>query len=642
MNYNSTPENNTTQNISRKPFVGITLQQYAESKKLPVDFLQSLHVGERMKKGVPRIMLPYFDSEGKKTGTRMQQSLNGSSQLIWQNNNKPSLYGLWRMRPLHDCKENGGTNTKIILVQGESNALTLWYYGYPALGIPGVTAWQSDWQKYIECREVFVWQEPDEIGRFFIEKIGRDIQAINILQPPENRKNISECHIAGDNIPELIPRLVESAIPFSDIQDERNKKEMEEISLGAIAFGKKDILEEVINHCRGLGVVGEEKNLKLIYVAITSRVLEKPISLAIKGVSSAGKSHILKNVLPLFPKSAYFDTSSMSDKALFYTDEEFEHRFLIFFENAGLSSEFLNYIIRSLLSEGRIKHMTVDGTEHGNQGKTLEKKGPTGFITTTTKSKLHKENETRLLSIEISDDPGQTRKIMQSHAKNAMGNTDTTTAPKELMNYQLWIEKLGKKEVVIPYAGILAERIKPVDVRLRRDFEVLLNTIKTIAILYQQQRETDENGCIIALLEDYQVAYELVSDCINQGVEKSVKPIVRETVLIVKEILNSEDPNLVGTFIDKSGNRRHFVDNKTLSSVLGLHSSSASRRVDQALALGYLENLETQSGKQSKLVLGNQMPEDDSILPSPGELKNILDAPSDSSAIVQSPKIERI
>ena len=44
----------------------------------------------------------------------------------------------------------------------------------------------------------------------------------------------------------------------------------------------------------------------------------------------------------------------------------------------------------------------------------------------------------------------------------------------------------------------MAKETKPVAVRLRRDFSVVINLIKIIAILYQQQREIDANGSIIA------------------------------------------------------------------------------------------------------------------------------------------------
>jgi len=48
-------------------------------------------------------------------------------------------------------------------------------------------------------------------------------------------------------------------------------------------------------------VVGEEGICKLIYLALTTRLFDKPVSVAVKGPSAGGKSFIVKNVLNFFP-----------------------------------------------------------------------------------------------------------------------------------------------------------------------------------------------------------------------------------------------------------------------------------------------------------------------------------------------------
>ncbi|HOR18819.1 MAG TPA: CHC2 zinc finger domain-containing protein [Brevefilum sp.] len=407
---------NSYSRIERKPFNGITLQEYSEAKKLPLDFLQSIQVSQRKQNDVPQVHMPYFDKNGNKVGNRKRISLDGSPRFIWSKGSKPTLYGLsWIDKPLHDCIKNGENIDFIILVEGESDAQTLWFHDFPALGVPGATMWKSEWKEYLTGKKVYVWQEPDDGGTQFVQSIGQDIPEILILRPTDGLKDISEYHAAGSNVPELIQALLESAEPYSKIVNERYVEESNEIIGKASPVFESNVLDEVVRLCRELGVVGEERNIKLLYLALTSRITDKPISIVIKAASSAGKSFILKQVLRLFPQSAYYAISSMSEKALFYSQESFEHRFLILFEEAGISSEFVDYIVRSLLSEGYIKHLTVEKTESGMQDRLLGKEGPTGFITTTTKINLHPENETRLLSIDVTDSPDQTKKIMLRH-----------------------------------------------------------------------------------------------------------------------------------------------------------------------------------------------------------------------------------
>ena len=148
------------------------------------------------------------------------------------------------------------------------------------------------------------------------------------------------------------------------------------------------------------GLVGETNNAKILYLALTSRLFERPVSIAIKGVSAGGKSFTVEQVLKFFPPPAYFVRTGMSERAIIYSTEDYRYRFIIF-EAAGMNSDLMSYLIRTLLSEGRVVYEVVEKTKAGLRPRRIEKEGPTGLITTTTAPKLHPENETRLLSLGV-------------------------------------------------------------------------------------------------------------------------------------------------------------------------------------------------------------------------------------------------
>jgi len=164
-----------------------------------------------------------------------------------------------------------------------------------------------------------------------------------------------------------------------------------------------DRFEEAV----GRFVVGEGPVVRLLFLALVSRFLDRPVSIAVKGVSSCGKSFLLEQVLRFFPPSAFYVLTAMSDKALAYSEEPVKHRFLVIFEAPGLQSQWASYLMRSLLSEGRISYDTVEATEDGIKPKHIEREGPTGLITTTTENSLHPENETRYFSVEVDGTPEQ-------------------------------------------------------------------------------------------------------------------------------------------------------------------------------------------------------------------------------------------
>jgi hypothetical protein len=165
-------------------------------------------------------------------------------------------------------------------------------------------------------------------------------------------------------------------------------------------------------------IAGEETNGKLLYLVATSRLLDKTMNAAIKGTSAGGKSEVRKRILDFFPPESVIAFTSLSEKSLIYCEEGFEHKILSMGEAAATEElDFQDYILRELMSEGRIRHATVQKVGNEYISRTIEKNGPVAFMVTTTKNKLHAENETRMLSLEIDDSEGQTKAVLKKVAQ---------------------------------------------------------------------------------------------------------------------------------------------------------------------------------------------------------------------------------
>ena len=349
---------------------------------------------------------------------------------------------------------------------------------------------------------------------------------------------------------------------------------------------------------RRSGVAGESRVAKLLYLAVTSRLLTRPVSVAVKGPSSGGKSYLTESVLRFFPEDAYHALTAMSERTLAYSEEPIKHRFLVVYEAAGMSGEFATYLVRSLLSEGRVCYETVEKTPQGLKARLIEREGPTGLIVTTTAVGLHPENETLLLSLTVTDTQEQTRDVLATIAREKAEGVD-------LQPWHALQEWLGSpaacRRVTIPYAEALAGLVPPVAVRLRRDFGAVLNLIRTHAILHGANRERDGEDRIIATLEDYETVRDLVEDLVSDGIDATVPATVREAVAAVVRLREDSEGEPV-----------------SLASVAGeldLDRSAASWRVRRAVDAGYLKNLEDKRGKPARLVPGDPLPEDLRILP---------------------------
>jgi hypothetical protein len=580
---------------------GCTLKDYSDRKKLPEDYVRGLGLRDVTYLEKPAVRIPYPDEEGQEVAVRFRTSLEGKEKFRWRSGDKPRPYGLGL---LVEARKAG----YIILVEGESDCHTLWFYEIPALGIPGASNWRDGWATYLDgIEKIYAVIEPDQGGDTLREKlIGCEVihDRLHLLELGEH-KDPSALYLADPgSFKERFERALEDAKPWVELEKAAAEAASREAWEWCHELAKEpDILERFATVLASSGVAGEEKIVKLLYLAVTSRLLEKPFSVALKGPSSGGKSYVVERVLSFFPKSAYYALTAMSERTLAYSEEPIKHRFLVIYEAAGMSGEFATYLIRSLLSEGKVRYETVEKTSEGMKPRLIEREGPTGLIVTTTAVKLHSENETRLLSLTVTDTQDQTRAVMAALAVEA-GEAGPNLEPWHAL--QVWLES-AEHRVWIPYAKILADLIPPVAVRLRRDFGALLNLIRAHALLHQASRERDGEGRIVATIEDYAAVRELVVDLVGEGVETTVPDTVRETVEAVKRL--------------REGSKGDPVTVAELARELKLDRSAVSRRARNAKDRGYLRDLEDNPRKPSRLILGDDLPDDLQILPSPEDVR---------------------
>jgi hypothetical protein len=358
-----------------------------------------------------------------------------------------------------------------------------------------------------------------------------------------------------------------------------------------------DLFERDVRRC---GVVGEERLAATVYLALTSRLLDNTVSVAVKGTSSSGKSFTVETTSRFFPSSAFIAMTAMSERALVYMKESYSHRTLILYEAAalreGAENNLTAYFVRSLLSEGRISYPVTTRDKEGNwTTKTIVKEGPTNLVLTTTATQLHGENETRLISVPTNDTPEQTKAVLLRLAEENV----TPTNLRQWQELQTWLQT-AEHRVTIPYATWLAVSIPPVAVRLRRDFGAILSLIRAHAILHQYTRTVDSKGYIVASEEDYLVVRGLVADLVSDGVGATVPPTMRETVECIRGLEASQIEGVTAAAVARD---------------LGLDKSAARRRLIAAAGQGYVVNLEDRRGRPGRYLSAEPMPTERELLP---------------------------
>ena len=82
------------------------------------------------------------------------------------------------------------------------------------------------------------------------------------------------------------------------------------------------LLERVLADFEKCGVVGEETNKRIAYLAAVSRLLEKPLAIVVQSASSAGKSSLMEAVLDFVPEEQRESYTAMTGQALFYMGQK--------------------------------------------------------------------------------------------------------------------------------------------------------------------------------------------------------------------------------------------------------------------------------------------------------------------------------
>ena len=298
---------------------GLTVAELAEAKGLPEDFLRSLGVtdgftGARSSRR-PCVDIPYANESGEVKALRKRLSMDGPSRFIWRRGDKTTLYGL---PYLAEIKRKG----KVVLVEGESDAWTLWHHRIPALGIPGASTWKERFRFYLEDIEVYVWHEPDDGGDNLLHAVSQNLPDVQVIEAPPDAKDPSDLYLLDpDNFKERMLGLIEAARPFSEIRAEAFSAEAREcLAKARPLLHRPDVLDQLKGAIRATGFAGDTRPAMMSYFAITSRLLRAPLNLGYISQSASGKNAGVDASLPFFPATAFYLVRASSPRALIYND----------------------------------------------------------------------------------------------------------------------------------------------------------------------------------------------------------------------------------------------------------------------------------------------------------------------------------
>jgi DNA primase len=266
------------------------------------------------------------------------------------------------------------------------------------------------------------------------------------------------------------------------------------------------LLDRVLDDFALCGVVGEEANKQVAYLAAVSRLLPRPLAVLVQSSSAAGKSSLMEAVLRLMPAEQRIQYSAMTGQSLFYLGEQnLKHKILAISEEEGASQA--SYALKLLQSEGEVSiASTGKNAVTGNlETQTYRVEGPVMLFSTTTAIDLDEELLNRCLVLSVDESREQTQAIHAAQrSRRTLAGLRAGVARDEVVALHQNAQRLLRPLAVVnPYAErltFLSEKT-----RMRRDHEKYLALIDAIALLHQYQREVKREVCGAAVVEYIEV-----------------------------------------------------------------------------------------------------------------------------------------
>lgn len=170
----------------------LTVADYCREKALPEEFIRSLGV----KDARSGISIPYLDDAGEVKATKQRYAQGAGPRFSWTKGSSIIPYGLFHLEAIRRAKV-------VYLVEGESDAQTLWHHGITnALGIPGSQMMKQEWAPHFKGVEVVIHREPGEGGETFVKKIcdvlarGQHDAPVKVFSM-RGAKDPSDAHVAA-------------------------------------------------------------------------------------------------------------------------------------------------------------------------------------------------------------------------------------------------------------------------------------------------------------------------------------------------------------------------------------------------------------------------------------------------------------
>ncbi|MCF6183422.1 MAG: hypothetical protein L3J56_02140 [Bacteroidales bacterium] len=277
----------------------------------------------------------------------------------------------------------------------------------------------------------------------------------------------------------------------------------------------KNLLTQVIKNLNNTGIIGEDENAQILFMAMASHKFNNPFSVICLAKSGIGKSYILQKLSECSPNGSYSFHTQISENAIYYFNSYDINNKILFVEDLDWTTQMLTPLA-TLQTQGKLIKTRAtkdkDGMLHST---TFEVSGKLCLLACAYSDRNYESLSLPFLMIHLNHTQQQDIAIMNYQKKCKAGLIPENQIQSSQHLLKTLIASLKNVNIINPYAELIN---LPQDIaHPRKSLLLLLNFIETITFFHQYQREqiTDkETGEIFikSQPEDVELAFKLLKN----------------------------------------------------------------------------------------------------------------------------------
>ena len=256
----------------------------------------------------------------------------------------------------------------------------------------------------------------------------------------------------------------------------------------ALTFLKsKNLVPELIKSLNTTGILGEDENSLILFLALASYKFSNPFSVLCLAKSGIGKSYILQKLSECMPQNTYSFHTRISPNALYYFDSNDIHNKALLIEDLDFTTQMLQPLA-TLQTQGRLVNTRAtkdkDGLLHST---TFEVVAKLCLIACAYSNQNFDEISLPFLCLNLNHTQNQDILIMEYQKQCKAGQIKTEDIQQAQHLLKCVLATLQNVSIINPYATLIN---LPKDIAYpRKSLLLLLNFIEVITYFFQYQRQ---------------------------------------------------------------------------------------------------------------------------------------------------------